>query len=231
MSNSESAYAPSNDDERSGHANSDNSDIEHKLDLLRDAVEKRAQVVHEGQFPASEINWLRGALIRTEDYYRNGPRGPATWILTEGRDIPNGAFVAGLDRDLERLYVARGYLQSITNRVGTLQVGKASVNLPKGAALGYGWNEYNVDLYETLVVSPLDVRWIPMSGPVNLATLGARPVEGGYEAPAGEPLYVGQAYHTNTWRPGKLSAQLGGAFIPFGGREIMVEKSRILCYV
>lgn len=58
----------------------------------------------------------------------------------------------------------------------------------------------------------MDVQWVPTSGSLNVAALGARPVEGGYEAPNAEPLYVAQAYLGHTWRPGKHSAQLGGRF-------------------
>ncbi|THH29185.1 hypothetical protein EUX98_g5002 [Antrodiella citrinella] len=203
-----------------------NVDVERKLDHLRETVSTKIRELQEGQSMTSEITWLQAALHRTEDYYRNGPRGPVAWVLTVGHDIPKGAFVAGLDGD-EPLYAARGFLQGLGNQIGTLQVGKASERLRKGAALGYGWREYHVDLYETLVASNLDLRWVPMSGSVNLAMLGARPVEGGYEAPASEPLYVGQAYLANAWRPGKTSAQLGGAFIPFGGKEVLVERTQI----
>lgn len=66
-----------------------------------------------------------------------------------------------------------------------------------------------VDLYEVLVALPQDVQWVPASEQLNLAALGARPVEGGYEA-YGEPLYIAQAFINGTWRPGKQSALLGG---------------------
>ena len=106
-----------------------------------------------------------------------------------------------------------------------------------------------MNIYEVLVASPYDVQWLHLSGRLDIPALGARPVEGGFEAPAGEPLYVAQAYLAGAWRPGKHSAQLGGnrrktisvtvhafhvrlmhmflcavgAFIPYDGKEIMVE--------
>ena len=49
---------------------------------------------------------------RTEDYYRNGPKGPATWVLTAGKNIPVGAFVGG-EFINQPAYVARGFLQVI----------------------------------------------------------------------------------------------------------------------
>ncbi|TCD64695.1 hypothetical protein EIP91_003769 [Steccherinum ochraceum] len=209
--------------------------LEGKLRTIRSSVDARIGTARAEQQPLSEVNWLQGALARTEDYYLHGPRGPASWVLVAGKEIPAGAFVAGDDDGLP-LYAARGYLQALfvskliqdfTLPTGTLapsyqEVGKAGSHLPKGATLGYGWDLYDVDVYEVLVVCPTDVTWVPVFGQLNLAALGARPIEGGYEEPAGEPLYVCQAYIAGAWRPGKHSAGLGGAFIPYAGREVLV---------
>ena len=65
-----------------------------------------------------------------------------------------------------------------------------------------------LDLYEILIASPEDVKWVEGSrGRLNLSALGARPVEGGYESNA-EALFVAQAYHEHVWRPGKHSVGL-----------------------
>ncbi|KAL4253455.1 hypothetical protein ABKN59_002090 [Abortiporus biennis] len=65
-------------------------------------------------------SWLKDAKARTVDFYRNGPRGPTTWVLTHGRSIPPGALKAGEEYG-DPLY-------------GSLTVGKASYRLKKGAS-------------------------------------------------------------------------------------------------
>jgi len=167
--------------------------------------------------------------MRTEDFYKNGPRGPVTWVLTLGKDIPilEGAFngLVYQDKFLDPVYIARGFVQM------GIQVGIASPKFDSGALLGWGWNLKHEWLYETLVVSPRAVRWVESSGgPLDLAKLTARPVEGGYEE-SGEPLYIAQAYHDGAWRPGKHSAGLPAAHIPHNERENLINPYRILCYV
>ena len=67
-----------------------------------------------------------------------------------------------------------------------------------------------MNIYEVLVVSPDDVQWLRSFGRLDLSTLGARPVEGGYEEPTGEPLYIAQGRLAGEWRTGKASAELIG---------------------
>ncbi|TCD63072.1 hypothetical protein EIP91_006028 [Steccherinum ochraceum] len=191
-----------------------------RLQALRNAVEERY-----GLRGLLEIRWLNDALARTEDYYTHGPRGPATWVLTLGKNFPEGAFNASSapGRDVEPVYVARGFLQS------GIQVGIASARTALGAVLGWNWDEFPINLYETLVVAPDAVKWVPGSNALNLASLGARPVEGGYEANA-EPLYVAQAYLGDAWLPGKHGSHLPAAHIPHGGIENLINHYRILCY-
>lgn len=57
-----------------------------------------------------EAQWLRAALARTENFYKKGPREPATWILTVGKDLPPGAFVGGTFGADQPAYVARGFV-------------------------------------------------------------------------------------------------------------------------
>lgn len=40
-------------------------------------------------------NWMQEAQVRTEAFHRNGPQGPATWVLVHGKEIPQGALQAG----------------------------------------------------------------------------------------------------------------------------------------
>ena len=52
--------------------------------------------------------WLESAQARTQAYYANGPRGPTTWVLTEGHKIPQGALVGGEENGCP-LYIARAF--------------------------------------------------------------------------------------------------------------------------
>lgn len=61
-----------------------------------------------------EAQWMRSALARTENFYKNGPREHATWVLTVGKDLPPGAFVGGTERADQPAYVARGFVDVST---------------------------------------------------------------------------------------------------------------------
>ncbi|KAH8101098.1 hypothetical protein BXZ70DRAFT_934397 [Cristinia sonorae] len=201
-----------------------------RLNILRELLDARIEEIADRGLATSEIAWLESAWERTQDYYTNGPQGSVSWVLmAAGMELPQGAFIAGKSPDGQPAYTARGYMQTPSYPVGTLQVGRTFEF--GGAFLGWGWMQFNSKIYEILVASPADVCWVPTKYVLNIAALGAIPVEGGYEAPAGEPLYVAQAFHQRAWRPGKASAQLQGAFIPFNGSEVCVEEYRVLCYV
>ncbi|ETW80945.1 carbohydrate-binding module family 12 protein [Heterobasidion irregulare TC 32-1] len=167
-------------------------------------------------------NWLRDAQTRTDDFRAHGPRGPTTWVLTEGHNIPDGAIVGGTDNG-SPLYIARAFVE------GGLQVGKAGRGLSKGASVGYKHKEYEVNKYEILLGDPRAVRWVDAKGALHLDRLNARPVEGGRE-PDGTPQYIAQAEHGGGTHPGKAATIFEGAFVPYGGKEKKEEHYRVLCY-
>ncbi|KAI0790673.1 hypothetical protein C8Q75DRAFT_806071 [Abortiporus biennis] len=168
-------------------------------------------------------SWLKDAKARTEDFYRNGPRGPTTWVLTHGRSIPPGALKAGEEYG-DPLYVCRAYYE------GSLTVGKASYRLKKGAVIGFAHKEIDFDTYEILLADPnaAGVRWVESYGRLNLSVLGARPVEGGHESD-GTPLYIARARHSSFVTPGKCSERLSAAFIPYNGTERECTNYQVLC--
>ncbi|KAJ3483283.1 hypothetical protein NLI96_g6428 [Meripilus lineatus] len=166
--------------------------------------------------------WLESAQARTQAYHANGPRGPTTWVLTEGHNIPQGALVGG-EEDGRPIYIARAFHK------GSMQVGKAAPHFKKGATVGYAHNEIDFGTYEILLGNPNSVRWVDGHGRLNLQSLGARPVEGGYEA-NGTPLFIAQASIKGSIQPGKISEKLDRAFIPYGGDEKEAKDYRILCY-
>ncbi|CAL1707879.1 unnamed protein product [Somion occarium] len=167
-------------------------------------------------------SWLKEARARTDDFYRNGPRAPTTWILVEGKNIPQGALPGG-EENGQPLYICRAFHE------GSLQIGKASPVFKEGAVIGYAHKEIHLPTYEVLLGDPRAVRWVDFHGRLDLARLGARPVEGGREA-KGTPLFIAQAHHKNAIHPGKISEKLDSAFIPYGGGEKEIKDYRVLCY-
>ncbi|THG95651.1 hypothetical protein EW026_g6045 [Hermanssonia centrifuga] len=166
--------------------------------------------------------WLTDAQRRTQEFYQNGPQGPVTWVLVQDKHVPEGAFPAG-EVDGEPLYVCRAFHE------GSIQVGKVSPRLDRGAVIGYGHNEIHLATYEVLLGDRRAVQWVEAHGHLDLNELGARPVEAGKES-NDTPLYIAQAHYHNGIHPGKCSTHLDGAFIPFGNTEKNVSDYRVLCY-
>ncbi|KAK0225714.1 carbohydrate-binding module family 12 protein [Armillaria fumosa] len=167
-------------------------------------------------------NWLQEAQARTEQYRHNGPRGPAEWILNQGKNIPHNAIVVGREHDWT-LYICRAFYE------GGIQIGKASDVFKKGAVIGYDNEEIHLDTYEILVGDMRGLRWVDASGRLDISSLGARPVEGGRESD-GTALYIAEAPHKGAVHPGKASAKLDGAVIPYDNHEKTVHNYRVLCY-
>jgi len=170
----------------------------------------------------SAQNWLHEAEARLNEYRRVGPRGPAQWILNKGNGIPPNAIVAGQERD-RTLWISRVYID------GTIQVGKASDNFSKGACVGYDGKEIEFDTYEILVGDIHGLQWVDFGGPLNVESLGRRPVEGG-RGKQGEPLYIAKAFHHDATHPGIASANLDGAVISYGGKQVHIRTYSVLCY-
>jgi len=166
--------------------------------------------------------WVNEARMRTEQYNRDGPRGPATWVLTQGKDIPRYAIEVGKEHS-SPLYICRAFWD------GGKQIGKASRALEKGAVIGYQHKEHHLDIYEILLGDMNGLRWVPAHGKVNVSILGYRPVEGGHEHD-GTPLYIIKAMHDGVSHPGKASATLDGAYIPYSGTEKNIKEYQVLCY-
>ncbi|KAA1475143.1 carbohydrate-binding module family 12 protein [Dentipellis sp. KUC8613] len=168
-------------------------------------------------------NWLRDAQDRTNRFKRDGPQGPTTWVLNEGKSIPPGALVGGHENG-QPLYIARAFHE------GGIQVGKASSRFGKGAVIGFKHKEIEVGTYEILLGDPRAVRWIDAHGKFRPGNLqGLRPVEGGREDD-GSLLFIAQAEHHGGLHPGKCSERLDGAYITYGGDEKEEKRYRVLCY-
>jgi hypothetical protein len=167
--------------------------------------------------------WLTVAAKRTDKFYRTGPEGPATWVLTHGKNIPQGAVEVSKERSFG-LYICRAFID------GGIQPGKACIDFPKGAVLGYEKQEHHIDTFEILVGNMQQLRWQRVHGRLNRSV--GKLVEGGYEND-GTKLYIVKAEYpenSGVFHPGKTSEKLDGAYIPYGGSEKRVENFEVLCY-
>jgi len=171
---------------------------------------------------AARAAWINDARARTERYNREGPSGPATWVLTQGNHIPQHALEVGKEGS-SALYICRAFHD------GGKQIGKASAAFEKGAIIGYRHKEHEVDTYEILLSDMFALRWVPARGKLDVSSLGYSPVEGGHEH-NGTPLYIIKALYNGIFHPGKASATLDGAYIPYGGTEKNIKEYQVLCY-
>jgi len=167
-------------------------------------------------------SWLRDAQARTDDFHQNGPRGPVTWLLTDGHNIPQGAIQGGNEEGTP-LYICRAYFE------GGIQPGKVSPKSNKGAVIGYAHKEVDCPKYEILVGNPSAIRWVQTSGSFNPGSVRATPIEGGRE-PNGTPLFIAQAPYKGNVVPGKCSEKLGGALVAAGGKEREINEYAVLVY-
>lgn len=52
-------------------------------------------------------NWLRAAEQRTQEFQQNGPRSPATWVLSNPHSNFNRDLLQGGEANGQPLYIAR----------------------------------------------------------------------------------------------------------------------------
>jgi len=164
-------------------------------------------------------NWIHDAQARAAAYHRDGPRGPYTWVLTNGKNFPQGAIEGGREKNGNVLYIARVFHE------GGVHVGKAGDHLDKGAVIGYGGKEVEVDTYEILLGDTSKVKWVSVSDSTFSPQAA---VEGGKEA-NGTTLFIAQAYYEGGTHPGKYSNGMKGACIAYGKNEKVIKDNfRIL---
>ncbi|EKM80829.1 hypothetical protein AGABI1DRAFT_83786 [Agaricus bisporus var. burnettii JB137-S8] len=167
--------------------------------------------------------WANAARGRAEEFRAKGPQGPATWVYNEGKHIPEHAILVGTEHNWN-LYICRAYCD------GGVQIGKASDVFKKGAVIGYKEDEHHLDQYEILLGDMRGLKWVQTGNSLDLASLGATPVEGGYENDHTR-LYIARAFHKGAKHPGKVSERLDGAYIPYDGKEKCVKEYEVLCYL
>ncbi|KAL9711737.1 hypothetical protein Ac2012v2_004809 [Leucoagaricus gongylophorus] len=184
-----------------------------------------AAVMHHGHKKEEKEGfeaWASAARAHGNEFHQYGPRGPATWVYNEGKNIPQSAVSTGVEHDWT-LYIARAWID------GNVTPGKASDVFKKGAVIGYKDKEHHLDRYEILLGDMRGLRWVSTANKINVNYLGATPVEGGYENDQ-TPLYVVKAEHKGAWHPGKASIKINGALIPYDGGEKLIRDYQVLCY-
>ncbi|GJJ06303.1 hypothetical protein Clacol_000494 [Clathrus columnatus] len=167
----------------------------------------------------SQQRWIEEARARTADFHQHGPRGPTTWVLVQGKEIPPSAIVAGRLQG-QPLYIARAFHE------GGVQLGQASRSFPKGGRIGWA---HKLDLYEVLIGDSRAIAWIDVRGKFKPEDLNVRPVEGGHEG-NGTPLYIALVNYDGIDIPGKASRDLDGAFIAYDGTEKRGKEYKVLTY-
>ncbi|KAI0775184.1 hypothetical protein BD413DRAFT_471824 [Trametes elegans] len=90
------------------------------------------------------------------------------------------------------------------------------------ARVGYGGAEVeHRGRYDLLPFDPATMEWVPAAR--GQIPYGRRPVEGGYEETGGK-LYHALATVQGVQVPGKTGTHLGGANVPFGGKEHAIDR-------
>jgi len=187
------------------------------------AYKKHEQHKEEGKAKVwARNNWIEEARSRTDVLRTQGPSGPAVWVLTRGKSIPDRAIATGQEHG-RKLYSSRAFHE------GALVIGKASEEFNKGCVIGYADDEIEVEEFEVLVGDINGLHWANASGKLNVASLGRRPVEGGNEKD-GTSVYIARAPYKGAEHPGKASEKLDGAYITYGGEEKVVKEYQVLCY-
>lgn len=98
----------------------------------------------------------------------------------------------------------------------------AGSHLPKGAWIGYAHAAINLAIYEILLGDPRAIQWVPQTGLLSVAGLGAPPVSAGQEED-GTPLYAALAEYQGHKLIGKCSESLEKAFVVSDGKEREVK--------
>ncbi|KAF8518752.1 carbohydrate-binding module family 12 protein [Gautieria morchelliformis] len=166
--------------------------------------------------------WIHDAQARAAEFHQHGPKGPVTWLLVNGRNIPPSAILGG-EEDGQPIFIARAFLE------GGIHVGKAGRQFEQGAVIGYKHKEIQLSTYEVLIGDARGIRWVDTQGHLRPRALGCRLVEGGQNE-TGSPMYIAQVDHKYGVCPGKASEDLDGASIPYGGGEVHEKAYRVLTY-
>jgi len=173
------------------------------------------------KFAWAAQNWIVDAHKRTELFFRNGPRGPVTWIfydsLAQHQELEEHLIVGG-DQNGRPWYIARA------QHNGGLRPGKCNPDV--GAFIGYEKESIQVKQYEILIGNKNSIHWVKASGRLEVQKLGFQPVEGGRDE-NGQELFVIRSHASGGLHPGHAGND--GAFVTVEEEEISVKEYEVLC--
>uniref|UniRef100_A0A336MUL6 CSON007745 protein n=1 Tax=Culicoides sonorensis TaxID=179676 RepID=A0A336MUL6_CULSO len=167
------------------------------------------------------------------------------WVKCSGANIPSNAFPGGKTHNGELLYIGRA------NHNGTLAIGSVQKSY-SACFVSYAEKEYEYKDYEIFVtddaslITPV-IATVPETKPVAATekkpdieeklwrscigtNVPANAVQGGHDVDE-EPLYIGRVKHEGAITPGKVNADHGLCYVPFGGKEYSRNEYEVLCGV
>lgn len=62
-----------------------------------------------------QARWIAEARARADAFYRGGPKAPYTWVLNQGKHIPDGAIVVGREKSWT-LYICRAFYKGSVSK-------------------------------------------------------------------------------------------------------------------
>lgn len=136
------------------------------------------------------------------------------WVKACNGNIPKGAVIAGREANWTKLYIARA------SHKGGLHPGKVRPEF-RAAYIPWGGIEESIECYEVFVGNG---RWVQ----VKDGNVPSGAIKAGYESDGIPPLYIARAYYRGGLHPGKIRKEFGGAYIPWGGKEVKVNPYEVL---
>ena len=147
--------------------------------------------------------------------------GKGEWKpMKRGDKLPDGAIIGGSEGDGTPLYIIRG-------KVGSLLVpGKYNPN-HQSAYVPWSGKEENVNPFEILVrssqVQASSPEWVATDVSDNASR--ARPAG---RSPDGTPSFLIRALFQGSLIPGKFNPKAKTAYVPWGGKEVRVDRFEFL---
>jgi len=173
-------------------------------------------------------NWVLNAKKNSDEFIRQGPKGPVTWILSdtfsEHPELRKNLVQAG-EENGQPWFIARAPYH------GSLQIGKCQFQ-PGGACsgfIGYGGEAVDVKKCEVLISAPNATIWVRSHGKFNPNEIQASPIKAGHEND-GTVLFVAHVRYKDAVHPGKCGEKLKGGCFCYGNKEKTEEEYEVLCY-
>jgi len=194
--------------------------------LNHEKHEKQNQAELEAQ--AWELqNWVINAKKHTDQFLRDGPQGPVTWMLVDAFvEHPKllGNLVRGGDEDGQPWFIARAPYH------GSLQLGKGRLQPEHDYALiGYDGEAVEVKKFELLISASGATTWIQAHGRFNPSAIQASAIKGGHEKD-GPDLYIARVWHKDGMHPGKCGQSVQGGAFCYHEEELAKDEYEVLCF-